>query len=242
VSRFDANAFSGRAGLVYQPMPHLDVYGSWANSFTPLNMPNPDGSTLKPETGSQWEVGQRTRFLNDRMQASVAAYDIHRQNVPFGRPGGIVIQAGEIRSRGFELDLETSVAANWRLNLGYAYTDSEFLDYEEFPGVNRRGNTTLFAPKNTLNLWTGYQWRNGFGVNVGTRYFGQVFADSGNVFAVNGYGLLNLAAHYRRGPLEFAVNLNNVTDTTYYVPHQDYLQVYPGQPFNVLATVRARFH
>ena len=38
--------------------------------------------------------------------------------------------------------------------------------------------------------------------------------------------------------LEFALNLNNLTDTEFLVPHMDYPQVYPGEPINVLATVR----
>jgi len=38
----------------------------------------------------------------------------------------------------------------------------------------------------------------------------------------------------------YALNVNNVTNTKYFVPHQDYLQVYPGEPANVLATVRVR--
>jgi iron complex outermembrane receptor protein len=167
-------------------------------------------------------------------------YRIVRQNVPFRRQAGFYVQAGEIRSRGFEVDLETSLASNWRVNLSYGFTDAEFLDYEESPGVNRRGNTTQFAPRNTFNLWTGYEWRNGFGFNVGARYFGNVFADSANEFEVDGYGLVNLAARYRRGQLEFALNINNVTDTEYFIPHLDYLQVYPGLPVNAMATIRVR--
>jgi len=240
VAKRDANAFTGRVGMVYQPVSRMDVYGSWANSFTPLTIAQPDGSSLDPQTGSQWEFGQRSRMANNRMQFSAAAFRILRQNVPFRRTGGFYVQAGEIRSRGFELDLETSVAANWRVNVSYGFTDAEFLDYEESPGVNRRGNTTQFAPRNTFNVWTGYEWKNGFGVNVGGRYFGNVFADSANEFEVNGYGLINLAARYRRGPLEFALNVNNLTDTEYFIPHLDYLQVYPGAPVNVMGTIRVR--
>jgi outer membrane receptor protein involved in Fe transport len=59
---------------------------------------------------------------------------------------------------------------------------------------------------------------------------------------VDGYGVLNLAARYRRGRLEYQLNINNITDTEYFVPHQDYLHVYPGNPVNVLATVRVRMN
>jgi iron complex outermembrane receptor protein len=237
----DAEAFSGRAGLVYQPSRRVDLYGSFANSFKPYNINQPDGSTLDPLTGTQIEFGQRFHIAADRVQLNTAVYRILKQNVAFGRPGGLFAQAGEVESRGFEADLETALTSSWRINGGYAFTDAQLLDYEESVGVNLRGNTPVFAPRHTFNLWTGYDWRNGFGVNVGGRYIGTVFADNANVFEVDGYGLANVAVRYRRGALEYALNINNITDTKYFVPHLDYAQVYPGDPSNVLGTVRVRW-
>ena len=128
-----------------------------------------------------------------------------------------------------------------RVNASYAFTDAEFNDYEESVGVNLRGNTPAFAPRHTFNVWTAYDWKNGFGVNVGARYFGSTFADNANTFEIAGYGLmLNAGIRYQRGALEYALNLNNLTDTDYFVAHQDYAQVYPGDPVNFLATVRVR--
>jgi hypothetical protein len=37
---------------------------------------------------------------------------------------------------------------------------------------------------------------------------------------------------------EYQININNITSTKYFVAHQDYAQVYPGDPINVLGTVR----
>jgi iron complex outermembrane receptor protein len=240
VAHREANAFTGRVGVVYQPQPFVDVYGSFANSFTPLTSAQPDGRSLDPETGSQIEVGQRLRTLRDRLEVTTSVYRLLRQNVAFRRPGGVFVQAGEVRSRGFEAEVQTFAAPNWRVNASYAFTDAEFLDFEQSPGVNLAGNTPTFAPRHTFNLWTGYEWKNGLGANVGVRYFGDVFADNDNTFTVAGYGMLNLAFRYHRGAVEYAVNLNNVTDTDYFIPHQDYLQVYPGEPINVLGTVRIR--
>jgi iron complex outermembrane receptor protein len=240
VAHRQTEAFSGRAGLVYQPTAQVDVYGSFANSFKPLTDAQPDGSSLEPETGTQYEVGQRFRMFGERAELNTAVYRILRQNVPFRRPGSVFVQAGEVRSRGFEADLETSPRANWRINAGYAFTDAEFLDYQQSATVNLRGNTPTFAPRHTFNLWTGYEWPNGLGVNVGARYAGATFADNENVFEVDGYGLLNLGVRYSRGAVEYALNINNVTSTDYFVPHQDYAQVYPGDPVNVLGTIRIR--
>ena len=59
-------------------------------------------------------------------------------------------------------------------------------------------------------------------------------------FTFDGYGLLNLGARYRRGPVEYAVNVNNVTDTDYFASVLYDTQLYPGEPINVLGTVRVR--
>jgi len=241
ITERDTEAFTGRAGVVYQPVPLVDLYGSYATSFTPLTLAQPDGRTLDPETGEQWEFGQRFHMARDKMQLNTSVYRLLRQNVAFRRPGNIYVQAGEVESKGFEADLETIPAANWRLNFGYAFTDAQFNDFETSPGTNLRGNVPTYAPRHTFNVWAGYEWPNGFGVSAGARYFGEVFADQENTFSVDGYGLLNVAARYRKGPIELGVNLNNVTDTEYLIPHQDYLQLYPGEPVNVLGTVRVHW-
>jgi iron complex outermembrane receptor protein len=178
--------------------------------------------------------------MRDRFQLNTAVFRILRQHVAFRRPGNVYQQAGEVGSKGFEADIQTTLSSRWNVSASYGFTDAEFLDYQETLTTNLRGNTPIFAPRHTFNLWTGYQWSSGFGVNLGGRYFGRTFADNGNTFEVDGYGVLNLAARYRRGRLEYAVNVNNVTDNQYFVAHLDYLQVYPGNPVNVLATVRVR--
>jgi iron complex outermembrane receptor protein len=240
VTRRDTTAFTGRAGLVYQPSVKTEIYGSFANSFKPSTSAQPDGTTLDPETGHQLEVGNRWHLLGDRVQVTGDVYRILRQNVAFRRPGNVFVLAGEVESRGVELDVESSPTLNWRINAGYGFTNARFSDFEPTAGENLRGNTPTFAPRHTLNIWTGYNWANGFGVNGGVRYFGKVFADNANLFEVDGYGTLSLAVRYTRGPLEYAFNVNNVTSAKYFTPHQDYLQVYPGEPINVLATVRVR--
>ena len=46
---------------------------------------------------------------------------------------------------------------------------------------------------------------------------------------------------YTRGPVEYAFNINNVTDAEYYASTLYDTQVYPGEPINVMGTVRFRF-
>ena len=136
--------------------------------------------------------------------------------------------------------MQTSPVSNWRVNGGYAFTDSTFDDFLVNATTNLEGNRAPFVPRHTLNLWTAYDWANGLGVNAGVRSISRVFAERNNVLALDGYGLVTLGVRYRRGPLEYAVNVNNLTDTDYFASALYDTQLYPGDPINVLGTVRVR--
>ena len=237
----DAEAFTGRVGLVYQPVPAVDLYGSVANSFRPLTQAQPDGTTLEPEKGRQIEFGQRFHMAGDRVQLNTTVFHIVRNNVAFSRPGGVFNQASEMTSKGFEADVLTSPVSNWRINGGYAFTDVTFGDFLVNATTNLSGNTSIMAPRHTFSVWTAYDWANGFGVNVGARAQSKVFIDQANSLTFDGYGVLNLAARYRHGAMEYSINLNNVTDTNYFASVLYDTQLYPGEPFNVLGTVSIRF-
>jgi iron complex outermembrane receptor protein len=236
----EANAVTGRVGVVYQAVPSLDLYGSLANSFRPLTQAQPDGTTLDPERGRQLELGQRFHLVNDRVQLSTAFFHIVRSNVAFSRPGGFYNQASEVESNGFEAEVTTSVASNWRVTGGYGFTSATFGDYFVNATTNLNGNTSIMAPRHIFNLWTAYDWANGFGVNVGVRAQSEMFIDSGNEFTIGGYGLLNLGPRYRRGPLQFALAINHLSDTEYFASVLYDSQMYPGEPINVLGTFRVR--
>jgi outer membrane receptor protein involved in Fe transport len=186
------------------------------------------------------EFGQRFHWLRDRLQLNTVLFHIVRENVAFSRPGGFFDQASEVRSRGFEADVTTTLVSNWRINGGYAYTNAEFGDYFVDEDTNLKGNASVMAPRHIFNIWTAYDWPNGFGINVGIRSQSQMFVDRDNNFTIDGFGLLNLGARYRRGRVEYAVNVNNVTDTEYYASVLYDSQLYPGEPVNALATVRVR--
>ena len=239
--RREAEAFTGRLGLVYQPVPAVDLYGSFANSFRPLTQAQPDGTTLEPERGRQVEFGQRFHMMNDRVQLNTTVFRIVRENVAFSRPGNRFDQASEVVSRGFEADVTTSPVSNWRITGGYGFTNIEFGDYLVNDTTNLKGNSSIMAPRHLFNVWTAYDWPNGVGVNVGVRAQSKMFIDRDNQFTIDGYGLLNLGVRYLRGPFEYALNINNVTSTDYFASVLYDSQLYPGDPVNVLGTVRIRF-
>ena len=57
---------------------------------------------------------------------------------------------------------------------------------------------------------------------------------------LNSCSVPSFSVRYLRGALEYQLNVNDITSTKYFVARQDCLQVYPGDPINVLGTVRVR--
>jgi outer membrane receptor for ferric coprogen and ferric-rhodotorulic acid len=174
------------------------------------------------------------------VQLNTSIFHIVRENVAFSRPGSFFDQASEVKSRGFEADVLTTPVSNWRVNGGYGFTDVEFGDYLINATTNLKGNTSIMAPKHTFSLWTAYDWPNGFGINVGARAQSKVFIDRNNTLTFDGYTVLNVGARYQRGNVEYSLNVNNITDTEYFASVLYDWQLYPGEPINVLGTVRIR--
>jgi iron complex outermembrane receptor protein len=122
-----------RAGLVYRYTDELSFYGSYTESFKPnstiaaLN----DGSVLQgdlqPEQSKAWELGTKLD-IPGRITASAALFDITKRNVLVSVGSGVdtvYSVAGEVRSRGLELDASGQLSERWSLIGSYAYTDAE---------------------------------------------------------------------------------------------------------------------
>ena len=234
-----SDKFTYRLGLVYQPTSRIDLYVQNATSFRPNFSVQPDGSLLEPEEGEQLEVGQRFRFMQERLQWSAAFFHIEKRNVARSLPGGFFEQIGKLRSRGFETEVAGTLTSRLSVSAGYGYTDATFLDY--YSGtVNLSGNTPRRVPDHTVNFVTSYAWANGFSVNGGVQAVSHQFINDTNTVGFSGYTLVNMGASYTKGRVQYLLNLTNLTDSEYWASSLGNRQLYPGQPFNVMATIRIR--
>jgi outer membrane receptor for ferric coprogen and ferric-rhodotorulic acid len=163
VTAAESEKFTHRLGVVYQPTVSLDIYAQNSSSFRPNFTIQADGSPLEPEYGEQYEVGQRLRLMQERLQLSTAVFDMEKRNVTRNLGGGFHEQIGEVRSRGFEAEVAGLVMSAWHLTLGYGFTHARFADYltGTGAGIDLSGNTPRRAPEHTVTFSTSYAWRNG---------------------------------------------------------------------------------
>jgi iron complex outermembrane recepter protein len=217
-----------RAGLVYRYTDELSFYGSYTESFKPnstiaaLN----DGSVLQgdlqPEESKAWELGTKLD-MPGRITASAALFDITKRNVLVSVGSGVdtvYSMAGEVRSRGLELDASGQLSDRWSLIGSYAYTDAEVTKDPALQGKRLQNvakhTGSLSAVYDVGSLLGGDDLR----VGAGARYVGQREGDANNSFNLPGYTVADLFASYNTKiegqKVKFQLNVKNLFDRTYY--------------------------
>lgn len=133
--------------------------------LTPDNIGNPD---LGPEVGTEIDIGFDAALLDDRIGLSFSYYRQTTEDAIIGRqpplsagfPGEQVVNLGEIRNTGFELELDGDVLSGqnyrWNLALNTAYNENEVTDLGGVEGLT--GDYT--AVREGYPIW-GY-----WGVNI----------------------------------------------------------------------------
>jgi len=235
-------AFSPRVGIVYQPIQPVSLYASWGRSFQPEFGISQTGETFDSTIGEQFEVGVKTEFLDGRLAATLAAYNLTRQNILTPDPdnSGFQIQIGEQRSRGIEFNLAGEPLPGLRLIAGYAYIDAEITnDTRGFQG-NQPGN----VPQHSGSLWAVYEIQNGNleGLGFGTGVFvvGDRQGNLENTFTLPAYGRVDALLYYRRDNWRAQLNFQNLFDTNY-IESGSTNSVSPGAPFTIRGQVAVTF-
>ncbi|MET1068805.1 MAG: TonB-dependent receptor [Pseudomonas prosekii] len=218
-----------RAGLVYRYTDELSFYGSYTESFKPNSTIAPlsgssvvlDGS-VAPEEAKSWEIGARLE-MPGRITGNVALFDIKKQNVLIANSEGpttIYSAAGEVRSRGLEVDVSGQLSDRWSLIGSYAYTDAEVIEDPDYKGKKlqnvAKNSGSLSAVYDFGSIVGGDQLR----VGAGARYVGERAGNAVNDFDLPGYTVADAFATYdtkvEGQKVKFQLNVKNLFDRTYY--------------------------
>jgi iron complex outermembrane receptor protein len=246
-SEFDDGVFTPRVGLVYQPIPAVSLYASYATSFNPLAGTAFDGAAFEPERGVQYEGGVKLDFLGGRLSATVAVYQLTKENVLTADPDhpGFSTQIGEQRSRGVEVDVAGEILPGLRLIASYAYTRAKITKND--PATE--GKTPANVPRHTGSVWGVYELPpsvlKGLGFGVGVTAVGRRPADNENTVNLPDYVRTDAAVYYRPFKhLDLALNFKNIFDVRYYETStfaDPFGGISPGAPFSVFGTVTVRY-
>ena len=217
-----------RAGLVYRYTDELSFYGSYTESFKPnSSIAALDGdmvldSSIKPEQAKSWELGAKLD-IPGRITGTVALFDIKKRNVLVSSTVDdetVYSTAGQVRSRGLELDVSGQLSDNWSMIGSYAYTDAEVTKDTTYQGMRLQN-----VAKNSGSLSAVYDFGNIVGgdklrVGAGAHYVGERAGDALNDFDLPAYTVADAFATYdtriEGQKVKFQLNVKNLFDRTYY--------------------------
>ncbi|MFQ4144466.1 TonB-dependent receptor [Chlorogloeopsis sp. ULAP02] len=241
------NAVTPRLGIVYQPIQELSLYASYSQSFTPNSGTAVTGSTLEPERGEGYEVGAKAELFEGKLSATLAYFDITKQNVAKPDPNfpNFSIASGEERSRGIEIDVVGQILPGWNIIAAYAYTDAKVT---EDTNRNLIGNRLFNVPQHNASLWTTYTIQKGslegLGFGIGFNYVSDREGDLANTFKLGSYFLTNAAVFYQQENYRFAINVKNLFDVEYFGASNSGSRtsgIEPGAPLTVLGSISVQF-
>lgn len=175
------NAFSPKAGLVFQPTKDVSLFASYSNSFTPNSTSYTyNKQPLEASIIDQFEAGIKTDFLKGLLSTNVTLYQITNDNLVqtavFMQDGttlntdtNIKIMSGSTKSKGIEIDITARPIEGLSMIAGYSYNDMRYTETSGANGSFIEGDRVARTPTTTANLSFFYTLQSGFlkGVSVG---------------------------------------------------------------------------
>ena len=254
------NKFLVRAGLMYKATKNINAYASYIEGFQmqtdaylgydgfrrDMNTGQYVREAFKPKTTRMYEFGAKTEWLEGKLHASIAYYDIKQNNILTyddtvynGAVDELMTEGGTERNKGLEIDVMGRILPNWLVNAGYAYNDSKVTDQKR--GTYRKDN----APKHTFNLWTRFDVKEGFfknlGLGAGLNYSAEKISWQEPDLVLPDYTIVDAAVYYKIKDMQLSFNINNIFNKTYWLGAFNYPRLFPGTPRNVMFTVRYTF-
>jgi iron complex outermembrane recepter protein len=212
--------FSPRAGVTFAITSAVSAYVSYSKSFVPeIGGTIVGGRMTDPSMGTQYEAGLKTEWLDGRLHATAALYDLEKTNIVAGDPDnpGFSIQVGEQQSRGAELELVASWVERWNVIASYAYNDAEITRDTNTSIV---GNRIVNVPEHTVSFWSTYHLPLGPASIVefggGAFYVAERAVNNANLFVLPSYTRLDAMAAYEIDAWKLALNVQNLTDEKYF--------------------------
>jgi len=270
---------SGTLAVNYKPVEALTLFGSYAKgakSATLSNAPragvalNADELVVKPEKVNDFEAGFKSQFLDRRLQVNgtlfyslIQDYQTNVANIdPSTNQAGLRLSnAGWVRSRGAEVEINAQVTPKLSLGATGAFNDAVFLSFHNAPCSSDIPNAATATcdltgrPLMAASRWTGnlslnyvepivdgidgyinasYTYRSG--------YYGS--ADLSTYGWIEGYGVTNLRVGTRieNGAADVSLWARNLFDTNYYTAMGTTVNGawfgYVGDPLTVGLTAR----
>jgi len=168
------NQLSLNASMMYLSDSGVSPYISYSESFDVLSTIDSTTNALyKPLEGKQKEVGLKITSDNLDGYVNVALFELEQKNALVTNPSTYVqTQAGEVISKGMELEGVAYVTDKLKLTAGYTYADATTEDTS-----NQGRKQVALIPKHSASVWIDYDATDlgleAWNFATGVRYVGE---------------------------------------------------------------------
>ncbi len=243
-TRTDSN-WSPRLGVIVKPQANLSLYASYAKSFLPqsgdqfssLDAPL---AGLDPEAFRNLEIGVKWEPAPS-LAVTAAAFQVDRNNTRVADPAnpGFFILTGASRVKGVEAAVSGRIAPNWSATLGYTYQEGEIRTATSAAPAGRKLDK---LPRHQASAWTRYDVTSRFGLGLGIVHQSSQYATISNAVTLPAFTRVDAAAYFDVSE-RFAVQVNveNITDSSYYPSAHTDNNIATGEPINARLTARIKF-
>ena len=213
---------SGKAGLQYEFSKATTAYATYSRGYKGpafnvfFNLTATGTNVIAPETSNAYEVGLKNTLFGGKLVINIDAFYAKYHNFQANNPdlvAGVVVtrftNAGDVSTRGGEIDILWQPVSDLSISGGAAYTDAHVDAFKVAPGapataIVPAGTPLGFAPKWKGNLAIDYRYRTGgpvdfFGGAQGSYQSSELSlfgpdATQRRLGTIKAYGLVNLSA------------------------------------------------
>lgn len=231
------NAVTPRVGVMYDLTDTVAVYADAARSFKPNTGASREGGGFAPEKGKSYEMGIKWEALDRQLSVDAAIYQIEKKNVLATDPldNTLSVATGQVRSRGFDLNVAGNLTPQWRVIGGYAYVDAEVTRDTTL----RSGTRLMNIPRNSFSLLNVYEFQDGalkgLGLGAGGKYVDQRAGQTANTaFSMDAYTVVDLLGYYKvNEQVRLNLDVKNLFNREYEEGAFGNIYAYPGAPRTV---------
>ena len=231
------NAVTPRVGVTYDLTETVAVYADAARSFKPNTGASRQGGGFEPEKGKSYEMGIKWEALDHALSVDAAIYQIEKKNVLTTDPvdSTFSVAAGQVRSRGFDLNVAGNLTPEWRVIGGYAYVDAEVTKDNSI----RVGSRLANIPRSSFSLLNVYEFQDGalkgLGLGAGSKYVAERVGQTSNTpFSMGAYTVVDLLSYYKvNEKVRLNLDVKNLFNRDYEEGAFGNIYAYPGAPRTV---------
>jgi iron complex outermembrane recepter protein len=179
---------SYRAAATFEPTKGLMFYAMYATAYDPaiadIFSLSP-GNSVDLTSARIYETGVKVISDDKRAEATIAVYDIVRHNVFVPLTNAITTEAGEVHSRGVELEGAVRPIENLKLWGNVAFTEAQFGDFGASTGNTVPNVAPVIINTGGSYRFESWRWPVEFGGSL--RHVGQRYVSQDNLTAMLSY-------------------------------------------------------